>query len=589
MATLAQLRPPPEVPLAEWIESHVQLPEGLSAMPGPMKLWPYQVEIANTIGDPRIERVTLVKAARIGFTSLLTAALANWTSNDPQAVLVLLPVESDCRDYVTSDLEPLFAASGLAGVLTEERIGQRGASRNTILSRKFPGGSLKIVAAQAPRNLRRHTAKILLIDEADAMEASAEGNPLALAEKRMLTFADRKIIVGSTPLFEDASHVLRAYAASDQRVYVCPCPRCGGFTEIMWQHIEWPPGEPEAAAFRCPHCAAIVEESFKLQMVTQGRWRATAPEVPNHAGFRLNSLATLLHNARWSVLAAEFLRAKDNPETLMPFVNTVLAQGWRAAGEDIDDAALADRVEPFSLNAIPPEVLVVTCGVDCQDDRLECTFAGWSRVPGECFVLGHTVIYGPITSDTVWQDMDGLLKQRWAHPLGGTIGVDGAIIDAGDGGHFDIVMRFCAARASRRVYAGKGVPGFSRAAFALSQGLHNRGNQRLVLIGVDGLKSLLFAKLQRGQLIHFSSSLDANWFDQLCSERRVVKYSRGRPAPLFERIPGRRAEALDALIDATSAREGVAIALDAREQALRLNPVSAPRPNIIRSKWLEGV
>ncbi len=150
-ATLKQLAPPPAIPLAEWIELHGQLPEGLSAMPGPMKLWPYQVEIANAIGDPHVERVVLVKAARIGFTSLLTAALANWSSNDPQAVLVLLPVESDCRDYVTSDLEPLFAASGLAGILTEERIGQRGASRNTILSRKFPGGSLKIVARSRPR------------------------------------------------------------------------------------------------------------------------------------------------------------------------------------------------------------------------------------------------------------------------------------------------------------------------------------------------------------------------------------------------------------------------------------------------------
>ena len=86
LATLAHLRPSPETPLAEWIESHVRLPEGLSAVPGPMKLWPYQNGIANAIGDPRIERVVLVKAARIGFTSLLTAALANWTSNDPQAV-----------------------------------------------------------------------------------------------------------------------------------------------------------------------------------------------------------------------------------------------------------------------------------------------------------------------------------------------------------------------------------------------------------------------------------------------------------------------------------------------------------------------
>src|SRR5207237_8249787 len=106
--------------------------------------------------------------------------------------------------------------------------------------RKFPGGSLKIVAAQAPRNLRRHTAKILLVDEADAMEASAEGNPLALAEKRTLTFAERKIIVGSTPPLEDTSHVLRAYAARDMRVFEVPCPDCGGLTEIMSQHIDWP-------------------------------------------------------------------------------------------------------------------------------------------------------------------------------------------------------------------------------------------------------------------------------------------------------------------------------------------------------------
>jgi phage terminase large subunit GpA-like protein len=587
-ATLAQLRVPPEIPLAEWIESNVRLPEGLSAMPGRMKLWPYQAAIANAIGDPHVERVVLVKAARIGFTSLLTAALANWTSNDPQAVLVLLPVESDCRDYVTSDLEPLFAASGLAGVLTEERVGQRGKTRNTILSRKFPGGSLKIVAAQAPRNLRRHTAKILLIDEADAMEASAEGNPLALAEKRTLTFADRKIIVGSTPLLEDTSHVLRAYAASDMRVFECPCPECGAFTEIMWQHIEWPPGEPEGAAFRCPHCAALVEETRKLAMVTQGRWRATAPEVANHAGFRLNSLVSLLHNARWGVLAAEFLRAKDNPETLQPFVNTVLAQGWRAAGEDLDDTALADRVEPFGLDAIPPEVLVITAGCDVQDDRIEISFAGFAR-DGTCYVLAHAVLYGPTAADQIWIDLDDVLKQRWPHPLGGTIGVDASAVDAGDGGAYDRVLKFCTPRWNRRIFATKGAAGFARPAFKQSAALKGRLSQRLYIIGVDSIKSVLFAKLQRGKMIRFSNALGPEYFEQLASERRVIKYLRGRPEPRFERIPGRRAETLDCLVMCIAAREGCAIALDAREQALRLNPASAPRPNIIRSKWLDGL
>jgi phage terminase large subunit GpA-like protein len=113
--------------LAAWIEANVCLPEGLSAQPGPLKLWPYQREIADCIGDPA-ERITLIKAARIGFTSLLTAAIGYWFAEEPAPILVLLPTESAARDYTVSDLEPLFEASpALAAVLLDRpRTGQRG-------------------------------------------------------------------------------------------------------------------------------------------------------------------------------------------------------------------------------------------------------------------------------------------------------------------------------------------------------------------------------------------------------------------------------------------------------------------------------
>ena len=57
---LAALRPPPRQRLSEWIERNVYLPDGVSALPGPVRLWPFQREIADAIGDPAIERVTLV-------------------------------------------------------------------------------------------------------------------------------------------------------------------------------------------------------------------------------------------------------------------------------------------------------------------------------------------------------------------------------------------------------------------------------------------------------------------------------------------------------------------------------------------------
>ena len=82
------------------------------------------------------------------------------------------------------------------------------------------------------------------------MEVTAEGNPVRVAERRTMSYSNRRC-VGSTPLAEDTSHVLRACAESDGRIYEVPCPECGGLTEMTWRHIEWDPGQPETAAFRC--------------------------------------------------------------------------------------------------------------------------------------------------------------------------------------------------------------------------------------------------------------------------------------------------------------------------------------------------
>ncbi len=64
-------RPPP-APLSDWLEDVLRLPVGLSADPGPIKLAPYMRDIADAITDPRIERVTCIKSARVGWTSLMS-------------------------------------------------------------------------------------------------------------------------------------------------------------------------------------------------------------------------------------------------------------------------------------------------------------------------------------------------------------------------------------------------------------------------------------------------------------------------------------------------------------------------------------
>jgi phage terminase large subunit GpA-like protein len=62
------------------------------------------------------------------------------------------------------------------------------------------------------------------------------------------------------------------------------------------------------------------------------------------------------------------------------------------------------------------------------------------------------------------------------------------------------------------------------------------------------------------------------------SERRVIRYKRGRPSRRFERARRvRRAEALDALVYAHAARQAVVINFDQWASELAAAPVPARR------------
>jgi phage terminase large subunit GpA-like protein len=573
-AAMRSLIPPPRLRLSEWIEREMHLPEGVSATPGAVRLWPWQVGIADAISDPEVERITLVKPVRVGFTTLLTGAIGAFIANEPAPILAVLPTEADARDYMVSDVEPIFASSAaLRGVLSAD---VEEGERNTLLSRRFAGGSLKVVASRAPRNLRRHTARILIVDEADACEMTQEGNPIALAERRTLSFANRKIIIGSTPLFQDTSHVLRAYAQSDARVFEIPCVHCGVFFELMWSHIFWPPNEPSEAACRCPHCGGTIEERSKASMVNAGQWRITRPEVRAHAGFKLTSLISLLPHTSWGTLATEFVAAKEDTTLLQTFTNTILAEGWSESGEEVDETALIARAEPFGLNdAIPPDVLLITCGVDVQDDRLEASVVGWSR-KGEIFVLAHNVIWGSVDDDTTWSELDELLKSKWRHPFGGQIGVDACAVDSGDGEWTQRVYNFCFPRTSRRIMAIKGLGGGRPDIMASKSKM--KGGGRLWIVGVDNVKTTLFSRLQRGQMIRFSHTLEPIYYEQLASEKRIIRYRKGQPIRRFERISGRvRAESWDCLCYSYAARAAIPnFGFASREEHLK-NPATPRR------------
>lgn len=587
-AAAKAVRPPPVLRLSEWAQENVRLPTEGNAVSGRYRPWKYQRVILDAIGDPLIERVTMIKATRTGFTRMLVAALAADAANDPCPVILLMPTDDDARGIMVDEIDPTFGESpALAGLMPNGKFD----SRNRLTQRRFGGGgSLKVLAARSPRNLRRHTARKLYCDEVDGYEITKEGDPINLGIKRTESYPDRKIVLGSTPTEEDISIIQGAYAESDQRIFEVPCPHCGSMFEILWEHVEWPAEAPDQAYVRCPSCAAEIDERYKPQMVDAGDFRATHPEVKDHAGFRVNALISLQPQARWGVLAKEYVAAKrKGPAGLQVFYNTVLALPWSTALDAVDASTLQARAEPeWGLRwdeaesqwdaRLPPEVLYITAGVDVQPDRLEVVFWGWSD--SQRWALGHEVIRGATNLETTWAELDAMLATVWHHPLGGEIGIEAAAIDSGDGNRTQQVYDFCGPRTLRKIVPIKGRDGAIPVIKSMKSKRSRRSGATAYIVGVDQVKTDLLTSLsiQRGEIgaLRFSGVLSAEWFDQFTSERRVSKPVAGRMKVTFQRIGYRAAEALDASVYAVAVRSLCRFNYEARRAELTRGPPPGP-------------
>ena len=159
-------------------------------------------------------------------------------------------------------------------------------------------------------------------------------------------------------------------------------------------------------------------------------------------------------------------------------------------------------------------------------------------------------------------------------------------MDAGDGTTMNAVTAFCTPRTRRRVLAIKGAAG--NRPLIERAGSKTKTGSRLWIVGVDTAKQTLFGRLTRGESVRLSGDLPPVWFEQVASERAVVRYRRGQPVRSFERIPGRRAEGLDCLVYAHAARAIINPDWAARraELALAAPPAARPAP-VLKSSWMQ--
>lgn len=606
--------PPKVMSLSQWANTYAVLSRETSAQTGKFRSYPYQDGIMDAITDPSVTWVSVMKSARVGYTKILDHVVGFYLVHDPSPVLVVQPRVEDAEDYSKTEITPMLRDTPVLSAISGDPKAKK--SNQTILKKTFTNGAnLALVGANSPGGFRRITCRIILFDEVDgypAGGAGSEGDQIALGTKRSETFWNRKIVLGSTPTVKGISRIEKSFLESDQRRYFVPCPCCGEYQVLEWggknipYGIKWEKDEqgngvPETAYYLCRHNGCVILHNQLSGMLSRGEWRATAP-FRGHAGFHIWTGYSPHSNAAWPALVAEWLRVKDDPLMRQTFINTTLGEPYEDAGDmALSERGLAARAEVWAAE-VPEGVVLLTAGIDTQDDRFEITVLGWGR-NDECWVIAHDFLFGDLETDEPWQRLDAYLKQVWRRADGRGLTIMAACHDSG-GHHTNKVYEFSKERMGRRIWAIKGesATGGKRSPLWPTRRVSSRTKNTFkpVILGVNSGKDDIRYRLHLsppdpGQpapsYIHFPAFLDINYYSQLLSEGLVRKESGGQVYRVWKLRPGRANEALDCMVYGYAALKGLlhhglklnALADSMEKDVSRFvpaSPVDEPRPDL---------
>jgi phage terminase large subunit GpA-like protein len=548
------LRPPPDLTVSEWADQNVILTSDMASEPGAFRTsrTPYAREMMDVIREPGAELIVYHTSTQIAKTTTMLNGMGYHIEHDPCPMMMILPDKNVSETFSKGKLAPFLNGTPVLAA----KVGMQGSRANTstMFRKEFAGGFLNLAAANVPNDLRMQSIRLIFCDEIDAFPASSrrEGDPIGIALKRAQNFADRKLIVSSTPLIKGVSKIDELFEQTDQRHYHVPLPCCGELQELVWANVKWSPGKPDTAEYCCKHCGELHGEAIVKQAVLDPRakWVAHKPENVGKIGFHIWQIYSPWSSMATCIIAFE--DAKGNPLKEKLFFNTYLGESYDE-GERIKttpEAVYAARVR-FPEGVIPKGACAVTAGVDVQGNRLEVLFVAHGPNKQSWF-LKHQVINGDPSGGGVWAQLAQALSRRWpqeTHPHI-TRPVEGVAIDSGylTQQVYDFAAK--AHLAGRPWYAIKGMEGEGKIAWDTSP-IKFKSGARLHLVGIDSLKTEVHAHLsneEQGEnaiYIRNDDCFSLQWIEQLFAEQvRVILNTRSVPKREWHRLHPRN-EALD--------------------------------------------
>ncbi|MDR0675628.1 MAG: phage terminase large subunit family protein [Elusimicrobiota bacterium] len=568
--------------VSEWAEKNRVLPKELTPMPGRWnnKRFPYLVEIMDCFSKySEVEKVVFMKGSQIGATTGILENILGYTIDyNPSAMMYVTSTDKASAASIDLRVDRLIHSAGMKDkIFSQVKKKHNKNTGDTRSKKEFAGGYLLSGGANSVDFLQSVSINILLLDEIDRYkdELKGHGSPITLAEARTNVFSKtRKILYISTPTLKSHSKIEELFLKGDQRYYYVPCPECNHFQKLEFVNLIWEVDDnnrlvEDSVYYRCEKCHAKIKNYQKDYMLPNGRWQVTSQELVNDLrSYHLSALYSPNGVFSWEKLAQEYLFAKSDYSKMRAFYNGFLGESWddRGKAPEYEKLMLKNR-RNYQLEVVPEGTLLLTLGVDVQEDRLELELVAWLKNKVSyslaykvfnCENIGGTLNDNFNPRNLAWQELEKyILKSFYNQDRSKEYKIDITLIDAGFA--TNSVYEFCK-RFLYGVYPIKGVNYLKNYQTFIDMSSKYYDTKKLDIkrfdISTDVLKDELYSYLKRdlddiGEIpvgyCFFPYQYDEKYFRMLTSEEKkeIINKTTGQVKYTYHLPYKTRNEALD--------------------------------------------
>lgn len=548
---LQHLRPPEDMTVSEWAERYRMLDSRTSAEPGPWNndRTPYLRGIMDEFTNYETEEIIFIKPTQVGGTECLLNMLGYIISQDPAPTEVVYPTDTMAESISMQRYQPMIQSS--------EPLRKKYDPNSPRTELNFSDMFVKLVGSNSPVGVASFAMKYLFIDEIDKFPGASkkEADPVSLAKERTKTFRGRKIYETSTPTIR-TGHIWRAKEAADiEKHYFIPCPHCGAFIELKFNNLKWPGKDKdvveangtegilrqladlkddgkglsdadraEFAFYICQECGHAITDQEKQQAVRLGHWETVEQKTrfSRSVCFWINTLYSPF--VRFSEIALEFMKSRDDPEKLQNFVNSWLAEAWEDERLKASASTVMERQTDLPAYVVPEWTKLLTAGVDVQQTCLYWTIRAWGD-----YITSQNIAHGQAYS---FSDIEGIMNMEYKTAAGDVMVVNLCLVDSGY--EADRTYDFCAANSDWAVpVKGSSNPMQSHYKMSVVNKLIGGKAYGITLVMVDGdkYKDMIAGRMRRqngrGSWMVYKGC-DAEYAEQVTAEHKVNIRSGGR-------------------------------------------------------------